>query len=118
MLTTLAVTLALCAPGPKPQANAASQLVSKMLKYYSGAQSITGTITYTASDGAGSAQLITVLQYEKPSKLYIKQYKGGPHQMMWLVTSDGKYFSYNAPDNLPGSNERLVETVMQSTGRF
>src|SRR4051812_37388578 len=102
MITTLAVSLVLLgnAPArPHPQ-TPASQLVSKMLRYYADAQSMTGTITYTATDGGGKVQMVTYLQYEKPSKLFIKQVKGGSQPMQWLVTSDGKLFSYDSPEYL------------------
>ncbi|MFI5386729.1 MAG: hypothetical protein ACHQ50_11490 [Fimbriimonadales bacterium] len=109
---------------PQQQPNAASQLVTKMLKYYSDLPSLTGSIVLTASDGAGQAQLFTQVQFEKPSKLFIKQVKSGNQSTQWLVVSDGKNFSYDAPQNALGSapgqigtpgsqNKRLYESVSQ-----
>jgi hypothetical protein len=128
MLTTLALAIAFVQPAPQ-QVNPASQLVSKMLAYYTDAQSLTGTILYTATDGQGKVQLQTTLQFERPSKLYIRQSKPGGGQQ-WLVTSDGKYFSYDAPGHLLGVRQgsglvtgvegsrttRLVEKVQQIDG--
>jgi hypothetical protein len=129
MLTTLALAIAFVQPA-YPQGNAASQVVSKMLAYYSSSQTLTGTILYTATDGQGKAQLQTTIQYEKPSKLYIRQVKGGNNPQQWLVTSDGKFFSYDAPGHLLGVKQgsglvtgqegsrttRLVERVNQIDG--
>ncbi len=119
MLATLAVSCALAVLAPTaPKQSAASQLVSKMLQYYSSAQSLTGTILFTASDGAGKAQLLTTIQYEKPSKLYILQEKRGSQPMQWIVSSDGKYFSYAPPEYLASATfnskpQRLIEPINQ-----
>lgn len=125
MITTAAALVALVSAPTSPVQSQGSQFVSKMLKYYAGAQSMTGTITYTATDGAGKAQLITYLQYEKPSKLSIKQVKSGSNPMTWLLASDGKNFTYPSPEHLissepgsaigkPGTKRRqLVEPVYQ-----
>lgn len=117
MLATLAVSFALA--GSPVQGNPGSALVSKMLQYYSGAKSITGTITYSATDGAGKVQVVTTLQYERPSKLYIRQVKGGQHPLRWLVVSDGKTFSYgHNPDSLDPLQDRLREPVQQGTTTY
>jgi hypothetical protein len=116
MITTVAVALALS--GTTPSQNPASQLVTKMLAYYANAQTMTGTIMLTVSDGAGQAQVSTDLAYERASKLYIKQAKGGSSPRVWYVSSDGKNFSYEAPGNLPGSNQRLIEPVTQRTDDY
>lgn len=126
MLATLAVSCAILTspPGHGASQQTASQLVSKMLQYYYEAQSLTGTITYTASDGQGQVQVVTTLQFERPSKLYMKQVKVGGQAHQWLVTSDGKQFSYDSPYGLMGSepgkigtpggrSRRLVESVKQ-----
>ncbi|HWA83149.1 MAG TPA: hypothetical protein VG820_06950 [Fimbriimonadaceae bacterium] len=111
MLATLALSFALVG---SPVQNSGSALVSKMLKYYSGAKTMTGTITYTASDGSGKVQLVTTLQYERPSKLYIRQAKGNPNPRQWLVVSDGTTFSYgHNPDTFDGHQDRLKESVRQ-----
>jgi hypothetical protein len=120
MVTTLAAFVAFAAA---PQSDAAA-LASKMLKYYYGAETMTGTIVYTAYAGGGQAQMTTALQFERPSKLYIRQAKGGSVPEVWMITSDGKFFSYDAPANLMGSqpgsqigapgmrHERLIDSVV------
>ncbi len=113
MLATLAVSVVLTGGAPAQQ-SPAGKLVSKMLQLYASAQSLTGTITLTASDKNGKAQLVTKLQYQKPSKLYIRQDKGGRQPQTWLVTSDGMAFSYDPPDNLPLAQPgRVKEKVRQ-----
>jgi hypothetical protein len=118
MLATLAVSLAFVGGSPVIAGQgAASQLVSKMLKYYYDANSLTGTITLTASDGQGQAQMTTYVQFEKPSKLFIRQVKGGNHPMQWLVTSDGKLFSYDAPESSLGSQPSTQIGTLGARGR-
>ena len=76
-----------------------------------------GEINYTATDGQGKAGVKTYLQYQSPSQIYIRQDKwGGTTQRTWMVTSDGKYFSYNTPSTVDWStnDRRLVEPVMQN----
>lgn len=124
MITTVALSLAILgAPSAAPAKQTAAELVSKMLAYYQEANTISGTITLTASDGGGQRQLVTSLQYAKPSKLYIRQVKAGGTAMQWLVTSDGTEFSYDVPQDLPGytfneHSHRLVEPVLQLTGEY
>lgn len=113
MISTIATLILFAAPAPAIRQNSASQLVSKMLQYYSDAPSLTGNITLTASDGAGRVRVDTTIQYQKPSLIYIRQVKSGSNPMQWMIVSDGKYFSYNSPENLPGSNQRLTEKVSQ-----
>jgi len=112
MLTILAFSLTLLGQAA-PAQNPAAQLVSKMLAYYSNAPTMTGTITLTASDGKGQVQVVTHLQYQRPSKLYIRQEKEGRDPLQWLTVSDGKLFSYDSPANLPGRQHRLIESVYQ-----
>lgn len=97
-------------------APSASALVSRMLAHYSSAQSLTGTIRFTQSAQNTSVGIETVLQVERPSRLYIRQVLRSNEPAAWLVVSDGKQFSYNTPNNLPGSENlpRLVEQVSQN----
>jgi len=101
MLTNvLALTLSLAAP--HQEAPTAKQLVEKMLVRYNSATTVAGTIHLTVAAGNNSASMDTALQFERPAKLYISQHKNvanpDPDQPnRWLVTSDGKSFSYDAP---------------------
>lgn len=110
MLTTVALALVLHSG---PAQNPASQLISKMLRLYSSADSMTGTITLTASDGAGKVQVVTTLNYQKPSLLYILQKKMGGTPQQWLTISNGTWFSYDKPENLAGGETRVTESVKQ-----
>lgn len=114
MLTAVAALILMAMP-QEQQANPAGQLVSKMLQHYSDAKSLTGTITYTATDGTGQAQLVTTLAYDKPSRLYVLQKKGGKEPKQWLIVSDGKKFSYDVPDDLVGSQSRHVTEPVRQT---
>lgn len=98
------------------QRPSASALVTKVLAYYSGAQSLAGTIRFTQTAQSKAVVIDTVLQFERPSKLYIRQELTAFEKMVWLVVSDGTNFSYNTPDNLPGATNlpRLVEQVAQN----
>lgn len=97
----------------------AGDIISKMLARYSGVDTLTGEIKQVIegrySSGAVSEETDTQIQYEKPSKLYIRQQRFGnrdPH--VWLVTSDGARFSYDfpkGPNFHPGVSNRLVEIV-------
>jgi hypothetical protein len=100
------------------QGETAPELVGKMLRYYDAAQTLTGTIRFVQSVGEVSVGIDTSLQYEKPSKLYIRQDRRSSEPRTFLVTSDGKFFSYDLPEGrlaVPG--ERLYEPVEQN-GRF
>lgn len=102
---------------PQPQQRpSASALVSQVLAYYSGAQSLVGTIRFTQTAQSKAVVIDTHLQFERPSKLYIRQELTAEEKMVWLVVSDGSNFSYNTPDNLPGATNlpRLVEQVSQN----
>lgn len=112
----IAVALSILAQdGTSPSAKG---LIEKMMSRYYAAQTLTGKIKLTVSTKAGSASLETEVQYERPSKLYLRQQKNvaspDPSQpSKWLVTSDGKTFSYDVPNERyeasPGL--RLVEPV-------
>jgi hypothetical protein len=89
------------------------RLISKMMAKYADAKTMVGTIRLTVSAMGQKSHLDTYLQYEKPSKLYLKQVS--PLQARpWLVVSDGKHFVFDKPNYLPGSEvERLIEPVVE-----
>ncbi|MEZ0325552.1 MAG: outer membrane lipoprotein carrier protein LolA [Fimbriimonas sp.] len=120
MLTTLiAVVVAAQAQGGQvPQAaptETAVQIIEKVLAKYAGAKTISGTVTFKQSASGLTARGETQLQFEKPSKIYLKQiYQGasaGDRREMLLV-SDGKVFSYDKPDGTFGRS-RFTEFVTQ-----
>src|SRR5690349_22569 len=78
-----------------PQGDSAKELIQKMLARYHAAQTLTGTIKLTVKTEAGAASMDTWIQYERPSKLYIRQKKNSANPdpeapSSWLITSDGK----------------------------
>lgn len=93
-----------------------SALITRMLSFYSNAQTLTGNIRFTQTAQNTSVTIETVLQVERPSRLYIRQVLRSSEPATWLVVSDGKEFSYNTPSNLPGhvNLPRLVEKVSQN----
>lgn len=98
----------------------AGQVVSKMLAYYSDAKSLVGTITMTQRAGDRQATIQTEVQFAQPSKVYILQVLNASYgQSRWLVTSNGKIFSYSAPRSistegkLSPEGKRLVEACVQ-----
>ena len=104
-MLSIGIAIALTLVGQdQSKSPAAKVLIEKMMNRYYSAQTLTGTIKLTVSTEAGSASLDTVLQYERPAKLYIRQQKnvanpdpGQPSK--WLVTSDGTSFSYDIPNH-------------------
>ncbi|HRF59935.1 MAG TPA: hypothetical protein PLH94_08485 [Fimbriimonadaceae bacterium] len=105
------IWMTLLAMAPQPQPTAA-ETVSKMLRRYSDLSSLTGSITMTQRVGSATAVIKTQLQYERPSKLFIRQDLQSSTPQTWIVTSDGATFSYNVPNDRPGRpGERLIEKV-------
>ena len=99
------------------QEPAAPQIVSKMLLHYRDAKSLVGTITMAQRAGNRQASIHTEIQFQLPSKLYILQILNASYgQGRWLVTSNGKLFSYDAPrgvsteGRLSPEGKRLVES--------
>jgi hypothetical protein len=118
MLTAF-VALALATPAlPQDQGFDGPALISKMLAYYSSAKTMTGTITQTVKVGnASEVALVTTLQFEKPSKLYLRQQKKAGNRRVWLTVSNGKEFSYNPPSlglSIDDPNRRLLEPVVEN----
>lgn len=93
-----------------------SKLVSAMLAKYAAAKTIVGTIKLTQTAGKESGSILTTFQFEKPAKLTIRQVQEKSPPRVWLVTSDGKHFSYPAPDADIYPNSRLVENIAKDTG--
>jgi hypothetical protein len=87
-------------------------IISKMLARYAGASTLVGSIKYTVKAGNQTGSIDTVIQYERPKRLYIKQTTSVGQPRTWLVTSDGKLFSYDVPnDQYLASKSRLVEKM-------
>ncbi|HZH97804.1 MAG TPA: hypothetical protein VEX38_02430 [Fimbriimonadaceae bacterium] len=116
-LIAAALSLSALSPqGGQAQQPSGSEIVGKMLAHYYGANTATGKIKLTQSMMNHSVVIETTLQFEKPSKLYIKQVQTGKSgQRTWLVTSDGKSFAYDPPSVVISRKPiRLMEAVQQN----
>lgn len=108
MLTMLAILIT-------PQEAKPAELVSKMLARYHSAQTLTGTVLMTQQAQGRKVFIETVMQYERPAKLYIRQDLKASEPRTWRVTSDGTIFSYDIPNDQRENNwikdARLTETI-------
>src|SRR5687768_12511542 len=114
MLTALAM-IAMAQESPQEGQGSvnASMLVQKMIEYYNDAATMTGTIVMTAKVGDESLALTTNMQFERPSRIYVRQQKSIGDKRVWMIVSDGKSFAYDSPGTFawepPG--KRLAEPV-------
>lgn len=119
MTTILAIAVAMApgfaAPAAQGDGASAASILTKMFARYGDAKTLKGTIVLTQSIGNQGGQLKTDIQFEYPSKLYLRQEKEFVKKETWLVTSDGKHFSYAAPYG-PGKGQRLIEPIRLATG--
>jgi len=115
MLTALAM-IAIAQESPQEAQGSvnASLLVQKMIEYYNDAATMTGTIVMTTKVGDESGSISTTMQFESPSRIYIRQQKSTGDKRVWLIVSDGKKFAYDSPGVAawedPG--KRLLEPVV------
>jgi hypothetical protein len=81
-----------------------------------------GTISLTQTAGGEKGRIDTQIQYERPAKLYLKQQMLTASGSIWLVTSDGKYFSYNKPRDTNtisiNAGNRLIESIINKEGKL
>jgi outer membrane lipoprotein-sorting protein len=98
--------------GPLPDTPNGSQLVSLMLRRYNEANTVSGTVQLVQRAQNQSITVQTELQYERPSKIYIKQVQTGANARQALIVSDGVRFAYDRPEGVLG-RERFVEPVKQ-----
>ncbi|MDR3688474.1 MAG: hypothetical protein P4L46_03785 [Fimbriimonas sp.] len=113
--TVLALTIALHGPGQDttaPAKESASQILTKAFGHYASAQTAAGTIKMTQTALGVSLSIETDLQFDRPSKLFLRQSRTGARPHQWLVTSDGVRFSYDRPEGELGK-DRYVEFVTQ-----
>ncbi|MEA2553139.1 MAG: hypothetical protein QOJ65_1315 [Fimbriimonadaceae bacterium] len=102
IVAVVAFTQAQDQPALKP-----SILVSKMFARYAKANTLVGKIEYTQTAEAQATQTgqqlknalhgTTDVQYERPSKLYVKQVFEGAPRPAYRIVSDGSRFVYNIP---------------------
>jgi len=111
-MMTYALIATLCL-APCQDADKPTEMVGRMLAKYSKATTLTGEITWTQQVKESSIVTKTTLQFDLPSKLYIRQERGGASSKGMFVVSDGTTFSYPVPPDLPSKlGERLSESVM------
>jgi hypothetical protein len=124
--TMIAAILAIAVLAPTGQAQRPDPgtWVTKMLSHYNGANSLAGHISFTQSAANTSIKGDTQVQYERPSKLFVRQALG--NDTPTRIISDGKKFLYSLPaeaqramttmnPKLPQDQE-LVENVVQASG--
>lgn len=113
--TFTALALLLQSPQtPNPDSSAqAAKLLSKMMARYYKAKRIQGTILLTTTAGRSMGQLLTTLQFDDPSKLYIHQELNAENKGTWTIVSDGVVFSYPVPPTQIGAEagKALFERV-------
>jgi len=110
----VALTLLVAASGMCLGQETAAVVVGKLLSKYADAKTLSGTVRFTQSLGNVSVGIDTRIQFERPSKLFIRQDRRSSEPKTWIVTSDGKIFSYDPPDNLSGGTSRLLEAIPES----
>lgn len=110
-----AICVALLSRGSAPQANPGKYLSAMFARYYA-AKTLVGTITLTQGVGSESGVVETMLQYERPAKIYVGQRLKTASGRTWLLTSDGKHFSYDKPDVTDHRGGRLVEAMKNKEG--
>ncbi|AIE87505.1 hypothetical protein [Fimbriimonas ginsengisoli] len=87
-------------------------LIGLAFKKYHDAQSLAGTIRLTQTAQSVTIVVDTQVAYDRPSKLLIRQQKGGSQPQNILSVSDGRYFWYDKPAGVYGP-PRLQEPVSQ-----
>ena len=92
------------------------KLITKMFARYANATTVIGTIAMTQTANGVSVHTRSELQFDRPSKLYLRQVRDGALAGQWLVTSDGSYWSYDRPDTVDPHlmPPREVELVSQN----
>lgn len=96
-----------------------SELVSRSFAKYSAAQTIVGTIRLTQAAGGQSGTIETTLQIQRPDRIFLRQIQNKSPVKVWLVTCDGRGFTYDAPVEAEGRKPfRLYESMNKETGRM
>jgi hypothetical protein len=116
MTLAIAVLMAIQAPQqdsttqPKPSP---SRIMSKMFAHYAGARSAVGTIKMVQTAKGYTVHTETDMQFDRPSLIFIHQVRDGVKGREWFLTSDGKEFSYDRPEDELYGHSRYVEYVTQ-----
>ncbi|MBL8060912.1 MAG: hypothetical protein JNK63_09385 [Chthonomonas sp.] len=107
-MISLTLTFALITAPPTPGA-----LVSKMFARYAGADKLSGSIQFKQSGAERTLSISTLIQAERPHKLYVKQSRPDTKQTA-IIAADGTMFTYEMPDSIAKrSGDRLYELQNQ-----
>ena len=87
-------------------------LIGLAFKKYHDTQSLAGTVRLTQTAQSVTVVIDTQVAYDRPSKVLIRQQKGGSQPQNCLAVSDGRYFWYDKPAGVYGP-PRLQEPVAQ-----
>jgi len=108
MITILVAAVTMQSPA-NTAPGSASELISRMLARYDGAQCVVGTIAMSQEAKGAVVTTETDLQYQRPNKIYLRQEEHSSQGRSFLLTSDGKTFSYDSPPDYPGRHKRFEE---------
>jgi outer membrane lipoprotein-sorting protein len=118
MINELALLIALQVPGTTPaQPESALVLLGRMFNHYASAKTLASKIRMTQTAMNKTVVFESELSYERPSKIFFVQKKGGDRSYSPHLVSDGQMFEYSAPDNV--DNKRIKdfkETVHPKQG--
>ncbi|MBL8049475.1 MAG: hypothetical protein JNJ45_12420 [Chthonomonas sp.] len=88
------------------------QFLSKVIFRYAEAKTIQGSFKCVSTANGLRVEVNSAVAIERPSKVYLRQVRGGAVPEDTVITSDGKKFSYDAPIELKNTRgERLMEFV-------
>jgi hypothetical protein len=94
----------------------AGPLISKMFLRYATAKSLAGGIEMNQTADGHTVNIRTEVQYQEPSKVFIRQTRTSSQPRAWLVTSDGVHFSYDRPQGVLGLKNRFMDLVDSRQG--
>lgn len=118
-MISMVAYLAMATQGESPSP---AKLLGTMFSRYYSAKSLVGTIVLTQTVGSESGRIDSELQFERPNKLFIKQQMRTASGTIWIVTCDGKHFSYNKPRDTNSisisTGNRLVESIQTKEGKL
>lgn len=102
------------AQAPDAQKPQAAAVVGQMLQKYYASKETAGTILMTQEYDKHTYSITTNDQFERKYKLYIKQVSSRTPQEVWLASSTGQRFCYDAPPEIDG----LIKTGWVDGGRL
>jgi len=90
----------------------AKDLIGRMFVRYYKASTVQGKIRLTVAAFTGAVTVDTTLALQRPDKLFLRQRKSAGEKQDYLVTADGKEFTYDPPSTSFFTNDsRLLEKM-------